>query len=65
MRIKFFVKRLLETYDHAVLELPKCKNEKWKMYYLGRKSAVSDIIISVTRLSLLKLDENEEERGEL
>ena len=62
MKRSYFVKRLLETYDHAVLELPKCKNEKWKMYYLGRKNAVSDIIISVTRLSLLNLNESEEEK---
>ena len=63
MKTKYIVKRLLETYDHAVLELSKSQSEKWKLYYLGRKSAVSDAIISSIRHSLLNLEEREDNEG--
>lgn len=64
MNTRIGIKRILESYDHAMLEIPKQKNEKWKMYYLGQKNVLADLVISVLRYRLFKLVEDESETNE-
>lgn len=58
------IKRVLECYDKAMLEIPRQTSEKWKMYYLGQKNVLADLVISVFRYRLYKFEEDKSETNE-